>query len=71
MGLEETPMFENYEYHSVEGDLDKPLEELEPTPDLSTDVYLNSSIILPRGERLAWGKVVGRKRDVNDNPIVR
>ena len=32
----------------VEGTPDEPPEELEPTPDLSKDVYLNTSIVLPR-----------------------
>ena len=47
MGLEETPEFDEYEYDSVEGTLDEPPEELEPTADLITDVYLNTYIILP------------------------
>ena len=56
--MEETPVFEKYEDDEVEGTPDEPLEELEPTPDLSTDVYLNASIVLPRGDKLARGKVV-------------
>jgi len=71
MNMEETPVFDKYEDDEVEGTPDEPLEELEPTPDLSTDVYLNASIVLPRGEKLAQGKVVRRKRDVDGNPIGR
>ena len=71
MNMEETPVFEKYEDDEVEGTPDEPLEELEPTPDLSTDVYLNASIVLPRGDKLARGKVVRRKRDVDGNPIGR
>ena len=62
MGLEKTPTFEKYEDDSSEGVPDEPPEELEPTPYLSTDVYLNSSIIFPRGNRIAQEKVVRRKR---------
>ena len=58
LNMEEIPMFEKYEDNEVEGTPDKHLEELEPTLDLLTDVYLNTSIILPRGGKLARGKVV-------------
>ena len=50
-GLEETPMFEKYEKESVEGTQDE-------IRYLSTDFYLNTSIVLPRVDRLSWGKVV-------------
>ena len=69
--MEETPVFEKYEDDEVEGTPDEPLEELEPTRDLLPDVYLNASIVLLRGDKLARGKVVRRKRDVNGNPIGR
>ena len=71
MDLQETPAFDKYEYDSVEGTPDEPQEELEPTPDIPMDVYLNSSIILPRGDRIARGKVVRQKRDADGNPIGR
>ena len=48
---------------------DKPPEELEPTPDLLTDVYLNASILLSLGEKMARGEVVYRKQYVDGNPI--
>ena len=49
-------MFEKYEDNEVEGTPDETPEELRQTPDLSTDVYLNESIVLSRGDKL--GKVV-------------
>ena len=49
-------MFEKYEDDEVEGTPDEPPEELGKTPDLSTDVYLNESIVLSRGDKL--GKVI-------------
>ena len=66
MDLQETPAFDKYEYDSVEGMLDKPPEELEATPDLSTDVYL-----FTQGGRLVQGNFFRRKIDVNGNPIFR
>ena len=33
------------------------------------DVYLNVSIVFPRGYRLAWGEVVRRNINVDGNPI--
>ena len=71
MGLKETPTFEKYEDNSVEGTSNETLKELKPTPYLSTYVYLNKSIVLTRGDRLAWGKVVRQKRDVDGNKIGR
>ena len=65
-------MFEMYDNNDgVGGTPDKLPEELEPTPDLSMDVHLNASIVLPRGENTDRGKVVSWKRDVNGNPIGR
>ena len=72
MNMEETPTFEIYGNNdSVEGTPDGLPEELEPTPNLSTDLYLNSSIVLPQGKNMARGKVVFWKQDVNGNPIGR
>ena len=56
LNMEEIPMFEKYEDNEVEGISDETPEELRQTPDLSTDVYLNESIVLSRGDKL--GKVV-------------
>ena len=42
INMEETPKFEIYgDNDGVEGTPDKPPEELETTPDLSKDIYLN------------------------------
>ena len=68
--IEETPTFEMYgDNDGVEGTPDEPPEELEPTPDLSTDVYFNTSIVLPRRENMSREKVVYRKQDIDGNPI--
>ena len=48
MNMKVTPTFEMYDYNDgVKGTPEEPPEELKPTPDLSTDVYLNASILLP------------------------
>ena len=47
MCLAETLPFDKYEDDSVDGTLDKPLEELEPKPDLSKYVELNAPIVFP------------------------
>ena len=44
---------------------------MEPTPDDAPDHFLNVSVVLPRGENFAQGKVIGRKRDNEGNPIGR
>jgi len=33
------------------------------------DKYISAEVLLPKGDQLVLGKVVGRKRDANDNPI--
>ena len=72
MNMEETPTFEMYGNNGgVKGTPDKQPEELETTLDLSTDVYLNASIVLSLGERMARGGIVSWKQDVNDNLIGR
>ena len=72
MNTKETPKFEMYgDNDGVEVTPDEPTEDMEPTPDLSTDVYLNTSIVLPRGEKMAMGKVISRKQDVDGYPIGR
>ena len=71
MGLEDTPTFEKFEYDSVEGKPDEPPEKLEPTPGISTDIYLNESIVLPQGDRLVQGKIFRRQIEVDGNTIVR
>ena len=46
--------------------VDEPL----PTPEQG-DNFLHASVMLPRGNSLARGKVIGRKRDSKGNPIGR
>jgi hypothetical protein len=33
------------------------------------DKYIAAEVILPKGDNMVLGKVIGRKRDCNDNPI--
>ena len=62
MNMEETPTFEMYGYnYGVKVTPDEPPEDLEPTPDLSTDAYLNASIVFLGGEKMARGYVVSQK----------
>ena len=39
-----------------------------PTPE-ADDNYVNASLMLPRGNALARGTVIGRKRDARGDPI--
>ena len=56
MNMEETQMFEMYsDNDGVEEKPDKPPKDLEPTTDLSTEVYLNVSIVFPQWYRMARG----------------
>ena len=53
INMEETPTFEMYGHNDVvEVTPDKLPEDLEPTPDFSAYVYLNASIVLPRGDKM-------------------
>lgn len=55
----------------VEGMPDAPPEEEEiPTPEAG-DNYVGVKINLPRGSGEATGRVIGRKRDRDDNPVGR
>ena len=56
MNMEETPTFEMYgDNYGVERTPDKIPEDLEPTPNLSKDVYLNASIFCHEGKRSLGG----------------
>jgi hypothetical protein len=33
------------------------------------DAYLRAEVLLPKGDSLVTGTVVGRKRDMNGNPV--
>ena len=67
IGGEETVQFEPYyAHHEVDVD-DIPFsmkDESEQTPE-AHDQYVNAEVMLPRGDKLASGKVIGRKRDAN------
>ena len=70
--MKENPTFEMYhDNDDVKGTPDEPPKELEPTPDLLTEIYLNASIIFPRGYNIDRGGVVPQRHDVNGNPILR
>ena len=72
MNIEETPTLEMYDNDDgIEVTPDELTEDLEPTPDFSTDVYLNSPIVLPREENMDRGEVVSWKQDVYGKPIGR
>ena len=91
VNLEDTPLYEMYEEYSIdeEGilagntkDIEDPsmateLDREVPKPEVNYN-YTNASVMLPRGNSYAIGKVIGRKIDsyenavrrTNDNPIV-
>ena len=72
INMVETPTFEIYGGNDgVKGTPDKLPEDLEPTPDLWSDVNLNASIVFPRGDNMDRGEVVSWKQDVDGNSIVR
>ena len=60
------------EYYEDDVDVmpDAPDEELEPTPEAG-DRYVNADLLLPRGDTLARGRVIGRKRDADGNTVGR
>ena len=47
-----------------------PEDEQEVTPEAG-DNYVSANVLLPRGDTLARGRVIGRKRDTDGNPIGR
>ena len=57
--------------------VEPPAEQLEPTPEVE-DSYVNTKVMLPRGDSMTRGRVIHRKRDAdgnlvgrsNDNPIL-
>ena len=64
----ETPIYDSYEDDADCGMPDPPSEELEPTPEAG-DSYVNTEVMLPRGDSMARGRVVYRKRDADGNLI--
>ena len=78
LDVEDTPTFDRYEDDSEEGQMPEPqAEELEPTPEVG-DNYVNTEVMLPRGDSMARGRVIRRKRNAdgdligksNTNPIL-
>ena len=68
----ETSYYGLYEDDTMEGTCPKaPPEELKPTQDAAPEHYLNASVVLPRGDKLAQVKVIGHKCDTEGNTIVR
>ena len=71
MGAEETPVHEKYEDGVDDDDAPiPPADELEPTPEAG-DNYVNTEVMLPRGDGMARGRVVRRKRDADGNLVWR
>ncbi len=58
---------EDDDYYQAEPEGDMP-EADDFTPD-AFDVYISAQVQLPKNDALVSGKVIGRKRDANDNPI--
>ncbi len=66
-----TPEFQPYDLEFDFGvDNANELTSKEVTPETG-DNYLNAEISLPRGGTMAMGRVIGRKRDTDGNPIGR
>ena len=71
LGIDEPPILDRYEDDDLDGRMpDPPNEELDATPEVG-DSYVNTEVMLSRGDRMARGKVVRRKRDAEGNPIGR
>ena len=71
MRTDEPLIFEKYKDDDLDGRMpDPPDEELDATPEVG-DSYVNTEVMLSRGDRMARGKVVRRKRDAEGNPIGR
>ena len=65
-----TPVYESYadDFTELHPDV---AEELPPTPDLASDVYLGAHISVPRGGVSSYGKVKKRVTDSDGNPLGR
>jgi hypothetical protein len=59
----------DYDFYDDDHDLDPDHADLEVTPEMGEDNYLNAEISIPRGGTLAKGQVTFRKRDKDGNPI--
>eukprot|EP00804_Cyclotella_cryptica_P002927 CCRYP_013278-RA/>CCRYP_013278-RA protein AED:0.25 eAED:0.29 QI:0/0/0/1/1/1/2/0/233 len=71
LGIDEPPILDRYEDNDLDGRMpDPPDEELDATPEVG-DSYVNTEVMLSRGDCMARGKVVRQKRDAEGNPIGR
>eukprot|EP00804_Cyclotella_cryptica_P016777 CCRYP_002064-RA/>CCRYP_002064-RA protein AED:0.32 eAED:0.33 QI:0/0/0/1/1/1/2/0/448 len=69
LGIDEPPILDRYEDDNLDGHMpDPPDEELDATPEVG-DSYVNTKVMLSRGDCMTRGKVVRRKRDAEGNPI--
>ena len=69
MGIAESPILEKYEYDDHDGHMpDPPDEELDVTPAVGHN-YFNTSVMLPRGDHMARGKVIRRKLMPREIPL--
>jgi hypothetical protein len=64
---EQDDNFETPQYEHVEPKASMP-EADEYTPE-EFDKYISAEVLLPKGNNLVLGKLIGRKRDGDDNPI--
>ena len=72
-----TPEWAHYDTDLFHDQKDDPIEGtpdndhvLEPTPEVA-DNYLSMEILFPRGDAMARGRVISRKRDADGNPTGR
>ena len=71
LNIEDTPIFDKYEDDDEGGRMpDPPAKELEPTPEIG-DNYINTEVMLPRGDSMARGRVIRRKRNADGDLIGR
>jgi hypothetical protein len=58
----ETPLYETIEPEAAMPEMDEfTLDDF--------DKYISVEVLLPKGDEMVLGKVIGRKRDIDDNPI--
>jgi hypothetical protein len=58
----ETPLYESVEPEATMPEMDDfTLDDF--------DKYISAEVLLPKGDEMVLGKVIGRKRDIDDNPI--
>jgi hypothetical protein len=71
LGIAESTILEKYEDDDHDGHMpDPPAEELEPTPEVG-DNYVNTDVMLPRGNHMTRVKVIHWKHDAKGNPAIQ